>query len=101
MRMLTLWCLPDAIEAVELLVSELMTNAIRAADGVVSLSLLSDLDHLRVEVWDRSAAPPVLGRADDDAEGGRGLFLVAAVSADWGWFPEQGGKTVWALIKAR
>lgn len=62
---------------------ETVTVAVRAGDGVV-----------RVEVTDRSGSGvPVLRPAERDAEGGRGLGLVAALAARWGW-QRRGGQTV-------
>jgi len=66
----------------------------------VRLWLLSDGAQLVILVWDAGPQPPVRLDAGDDAENGRGLLLVDAVSTDWGWQfpPDMGGKTVWALL---
>jgi anti-sigma regulatory factor (Ser/Thr protein kinase) len=100
------WLAPDA----ELLVAELMTNAVKATapgDGaVVRLRLSSDSTQVLIEVWDaepwRSAAADQ-GEDGTPAETGRGLFLVAALSARWDWYPteEPSGKVVWCEIAAR
>jgi anti-sigma regulatory factor (Ser/Thr protein kinase) len=97
------WRLAELSESTELLVTELTTNAIqvsRAAtqDDPIRLWLVSDQAQVVVLVWDASPLPPVPVDADDDAESGRGLLLVQAVSARWGWHfpPDTGGKVVWA-----
>ncbi len=101
------WGLAECSESTELLVSELTTNAMqvsRAAmqDDPIKLWLVSDKVQIVVLVWDASPLPPVPMDADDDAETGRGLLLVQAVSARWGWHfpPDMGGKVVWAQTLA-
>lgn len=106
---------PDAIEAAELIVSELATNAVRhtgRVDGLPEPEPTETVKVIRVrvgmvcgnvviEVWDNSTEAPVLNSdpLDADAEGGRGLFLVRELSKDWGyWFPKCGGKVVWASV---
>jgi anti-sigma regulatory factor (Ser/Thr protein kinase) len=97
------WGVPS--DDIELLVSELVTNAIRASSslrqpGPVRMWLLCDGRRLLVMVWDAAAQPPVRVEADQDAEGGRGLLLVDALSDQWNWYAvhELGaGKIVWAL----
>lgn len=93
-------------DAVELVVSEIVTNAVQASGqlplpGVVRLWLLSDRERVLVLVWDASARHPVpAGEGTDElGEGGRGLMLVGAMSERWSWYPdpETGGKVVWAL----
>jgi anti-sigma regulatory factor (Ser/Thr protein kinase) len=88
----------------ELLVSELVTNAAAAARALqpqlpVRQWLLSDTRQIAVVVWDASSHPPLPTPVDENAEGGRGLLLVEAISQRWGWYPAQytGGKAVWAL----
>jgi len=93
-------------ETVELVVSEIVTNAVQASGelslpGVVRLWLLSDRERVLVLVWDASPRHPVpAGESMDEiGEGGRGLMLVDAMSERWSWYPdpETGGKVVWAL----
>ena len=99
------WGLSALQESTELLVSELVTNAVqaaRAATGAtpVRLWLLSDTVRVVILVWDASPEPPVRMSSGDDAETGRGLLLVEAISDQWGSYPvrDEGGKVVWALL---
>jgi len=61
---------------------------------------MSDRAQVVIFVWDASPLPPVPAEVGDDAENGRGLLIVQAVSAQWGWEfpPELGGKVVWAQV---
>ncbi len=112
-------------DSVELIVSELMTNALRActdtvagrpgygADGraaSLGVRLASDRRQVLVEVWDGAPAPPVPGQISHDGETGRGLLMVEAVSSRWGYYypssrprtslpDERAAKVVWALIQ--
>jgi len=100
------WRLAVLAENTELLVSELMTNAIAASrsagsDFPIRLWLLSDAARVLIVVWDASPHPPVRADVSTDAEGGRGLLLVEMVSEQWGSYATPaGGKTVWALAVA-
>ena len=98
------WALTPLTEPVEQVVSELITNSVAAARAMpqiesVRLWLLSDMRKIVVLVWDANPQPPALIEAGDDAESGRGLFLVQAFSERWGSYPtpQMGGKVVWAL----
>ncbi|WP_031078863.1 SpoIIE family protein phosphatase [Streptomyces sp. NRRL S-118] len=79
----------------ELVVSELVTNAIRYAAGPVQLRLIRDRT-LICEVSDTGHTSPHLRRAGSDDEGGRGLFLVAQMTQQWGTRYTATGKTIWA-----
>jgi anti-sigma regulatory factor (Ser/Thr protein kinase) len=99
------WGLAKCSEQVELLVSELMTNAIKASQSLERLSpvrlwLLSDKQHLLILVWDGNHWPPVRIDAGQDAESGRGLLLVEALSDGWGSYAHTGwgGKIVWCEV---
>ena len=117
------WGLSDLDESVELVVSELVTNAIQASAGLIRegpgyeeeklglpciwLWLASDGRQLVVEVGDSSPRPPSPTETEYDVEGGRGLLLVETVSRRWGYyFPAEEDdsqrkiirKVVWALV---
>ncbi|MFI9467243.1 SpoIIE family protein phosphatase [Streptomyces sp. NPDC052492] len=99
-RQLGEWGLDGLVDATELLVSELVTNALRHGDGPgpVGLRLLRD-EVLTVEVADGgSTLTPHPRRARTTDEGGRGLFLVAKLSRRWGSRPAPDGKVVWAEL---
>ena len=105
------WGLQALAETAELLVSELVTNAVRASAGLpgrrlglptVRLWLSADHEHALIEVWDADERMPVCEQPDPDAEHGRGLYLVEALSEDWGTHRPAGypGKIVWARCGA-
>ena len=102
------WGLTVFSDSTELLVSELVTNAIRASRATaqhlpVRLWVVSDGTQIVIFVWDASPLPPVADDAADDAENGRGLLLVEGLSTRWGWYfaAGLGGKVVWASLPAR
>lgn len=98
------WNLSHLADAAEVIVSELVTNALRASWSLpdaphVILLLLASSERLIVNVWDASPAPPNPRPHAIDAESGRGLELVSLLSEDWGYcHPDRGGKIVWAAI---
>jgi PAS domain S-box-containing protein len=96
-RQLTAWGLGDLVGTTELVVSELVTNAIRYAPaGPIRLRLIRDTA-LICEVSDASSTAPHLRRARTYDEGGRGLLLVAQLTDRWGTrHTSTGGKTIWA-----
>ncbi|SFD26782.1 ATP-binding SpoIIE family protein phosphatase [Streptomyces aidingensis] len=91
---LTDWGLAELAFATELIVSELVTNAIRYAGGPVGIRLIRD-QRLICEVSDPSQTQPHLRRARLSDEGGRGLFLVAQLAHRWGSRYTPTGKTIW------
>ncbi|MEU6037598.1 MULTISPECIES: ATP-binding protein [Actinomadura] len=123
---LTEWHAGGLVANANLVVTELVTNAVKATGildaqayrdytdcprsvpyaklievGVIRLRLSHAYRHLLVEVWDGCDAPPDEQLPDFDSEGGRGLFIVGALCEQWGWCPaEGGGKVVWAELKA-
>jgi histidine kinase-like protein len=111
------WGLGRLADDCDVVISELTTNAFRAATGpdgqprydmhgrlpVLWLRLLSDRTWLRLEVWDNLAPElgvPIERRAAATDESGRGLELVSALSQDWGWdvLPGNDAKRVWAVL---
>lgn len=95
MHQLRTWDLDHLAFTTELIVSELVTNAIRHAGGPVELRLIRE-HTLVCEVSDPSSTQPRLRRARETDEGGRGLYLVAQLAARWGSRYTANGKTIWA-----
>ncbi|HET9896416.1 MAG TPA: SpoIIE family protein phosphatase [Streptosporangiaceae bacterium] len=89
------WGLHDAAFTTELVVSELVTNAIRHAQSPIQLRLIRDRT-LICEVSDGSSTAPHLRRARAFDEGGRGLLLVSRLALRWGTRQTPHGKTIWA-----
>ncbi|MFI8301759.1 SpoIIE family protein phosphatase [Streptomyces nigra] len=89
------WGLTDVAFVTELIVSELVTNAIRYAAPPIQLRLIHDRT-LICEVSDASSTAPHMRRARTYDEGGRGLLLVAQLTRHWGSRPTPTGKTIWA-----
>lgn len=101
---LTTWDLAALADPAELVVSELATNAVRVSLALaeprpVRLWLAANQLRVAIGVWDGNPHPPLLARAADTDEGGRGLYLVEAISAAWDWYPQDGGKVVHALLE--
>ncbi|MFF7314345.1 SpoIIE family protein phosphatase [Streptomyces sp. NPDC008137] len=94
-RQLQEWNLEEDAFVTELVVSELITNAIRYAEPPIELRLILDRN-LICEVSDTSSTAPHLRRALTYDEGGRGLLLVAQLSRRWGTRHARRGKTIWA-----
>jgi anti-sigma regulatory factor (Ser/Thr protein kinase) len=98
-RTLRAWGIAEHADAVLLIVSELVTNALVHTDGPVRLDLTLVGGRLRVAVADNSPRTPVKPTSIGwEATGGRGLLLVEAMSASWGTVPVSGGKQVWSEI---
>ena len=94
-RQLAEWGREELSFVTELLVSELVTNALRHASGPIRVRLLHDRT-LICEVSDTSSTAPHLRRAAITDEDGRGLFLVAQLALAWGTRHTQDGKVIWA-----
>jgi anti-sigma regulatory factor (Ser/Thr protein kinase) len=101
------WELPALRDSMELVASELVTNALRYAVPLgtpgepVRLSLVRWTSRVVCAVRDPSGVAPVAKDPDYVAETGRGLHLVESFSETWGWHPMSGaGKVVWALFLA-
>ncbi|KUO18440.1 serine/threonine protein kinase [Streptomyces dysideae] len=108
------WKLGDYIEVAELVVSELVTNAVKMtgitdpepktwdirAEHVIGVQLRTTNGSLFVEVWDRIVDAPVAKNPDNNTEGGRGLMLICAMAKQWDVYrPQSGGKVVWAELE--
>jgi anti-sigma regulatory factor (Ser/Thr protein kinase) len=98
------WGIGELADDAELIVSELTTNALKASQSLpetqpFTLCLRSDYTHLIIEVWDHSPYDLRSALSGGDAEGGRGLLVVEALSARWG--SQRIGyatKVVWAEL---
>ena len=86
-----------AVDDALLVISELVTNAVRHAGTASTLELeLGQTDgRLRIVLADGSSNPPRVRRADGAAEGGRGMAILAALSDRWGIDEDAAGKRVW------
>jgi anti-sigma regulatory factor (Ser/Thr protein kinase) len=117
-NMLHVWRMAALADTVELLVSEIMTNAVRASTHIahqqgeagrapralpMRLWLTSNRHSVLIQVWDNGHHHPVRQDVELDAEAGRGLLLVETLSTKWGCYaPDvRGGKIVWAVCAQR
>ncbi|MFH9011039.1 SpoIIE family protein phosphatase [Streptomyces sp. NPDC017943] len=94
-RQLSAWGLDELAFSTELILSELVTNAIRYGGGPIRVRMLRDRN-LICEVFDNSSTSPHLRYATMTDEGGRGLFLVAQLAERWGTRYLPAGKVIWA-----
>ena len=109
------WGLHALIDTAELIVSELVTNAIRASQGLrgnryaghwmpgappLRLWLHGEPQRIAVQVWDGNDQLPTRQATDLGAESGRGLLLIEALSLAWGSYRphDSSGKVVWAVV---
>jgi anti-sigma regulatory factor (Ser/Thr protein kinase) len=88
----------EVVDDAVLLVSELVTNSVLHGGPPVVVAVDCDEDTLQVRVRDGSTALPAPRNAAQGDENGRGLALVAEMSADWGVDTEKDGKHVWFVI---
>jgi hypothetical protein len=110
---LSLWGLNRLIDDAELVLSELVTNAMNATGttnprprwselnnlALIRVQLVTTADSLVIEVWDRDPNPPELQQPEQADETGRGLLIVGALCRRWDYFfPESGGKAVWGEL---
>jgi anti-sigma regulatory factor (Ser/Thr protein kinase) len=92
------WAVRDTFADLPLLASELVTNAVRHADGDVSLSLARNRDRVRLAVSDRSAETPTMSDLEAARDGGWGLHIVDRLASSWGLETDDDGKTVWCEL---
>jgi hypothetical protein len=97
------WGRADLADDTEAVVSELVTNAVRASEQdatPVAVRLVLTDASVVVEVFDCAPGVPVAREPSVVAESGRGLQMVASMSLRWGWTPIGSGKAVWAEVAA-
>lgn len=95
------WSWSDgSVDVVLLCTDELVTNAILHVASDIDVVVRREDGVLRVEVHDRSTRPPLRQVRPLDAEAGRGLELVEALTERWGVDAEDGGKAVWFELSA-
>jgi anti-sigma regulatory factor (Ser/Thr protein kinase) len=109
------WGLDRLVETSELLVSEIVTNAVRASAGLANgqggeqqvsglpavwLWLATDRREVLIQVWDGNDEIPARQDRGPEAASGRGLLVVERLSAQWGTYTPEGwsGKVVWAIV---
>lgn len=94
------WGLDVLVDDAELVITELVSNAVRHAGGEFTVLALLGERYLHLSVRDGSAVLPGLPRlAADLREGGRGMLLIAAIAAGWGSRAAPDGKVVWATLR--
>jgi PAS domain S-box-containing protein len=91
-------CSDELAETARLLVSEVLTNAVRHGIGPINLRLRRSARELTVEIADRAAGLPHQRLAEEADESGRGLQLVEALTVCWGTRPTEEGKSVWFTL---
>jgi anti-sigma regulatory factor (Ser/Thr protein kinase) len=101
-RAMDLWDIDDRDGVIDVLTSELVTNAVRyAGSRQLLLHLAWELGRLRVEVEDDGTGTIDLKPADPNRGDGYGLLLVQRLSAAWGWEPTPEGRRVWFEVFLR
>ncbi|MFI6352482.1 ATP-binding protein [Streptomyces sp. NPDC050743] len=94
------WALADLADTAELLVSEVVTNALRHTRGPLRLNLRVRDSRLTCEVEDTESAGPLRSVVDTDAEGGRGTELLDLLANAWGSTETATGKTIWFELRS-
>jgi anti-sigma regulatory factor (Ser/Thr protein kinase) len=91
---------PELVPAATVVISEVVTNAVLHAGGIVEVRVSCRPDRVRVEVRDASEQLPVTGDPAQATTGGRGLHLVEALATAWGANHDGRGKVVWFELRA-
>lgn len=92
---------PQCADSAALMTSEVVTNALRYSAGAIRFGVEADTARVRVEIGDDEQAGPHAPVASEDAEGGRGMLIVAALASAWGVLPTAPGKVVWFEVAAQ
>ena len=89
----------DVLDQLVLALDEMASNALRHGGGEVRATVRLTDDAFLIEVSDQAAtAPPTPAVGRDPSEGGLGLYLIAEMATEHGWYVESGHKFVWALL---
>ena len=90
---------PDLLDQVVLALDEMASNALRHGGGEVRAAVRLTDDAYLIEVSDQAAAaPPTPAVGRDPSEGGLGLYLIAEMASEHGWYVQGGHKYVWAML---
>ena len=92
------WGVTDGFADAPLVMSELVTNAVRHAGSEMVVTATLQPDRLRLEVSDLSADLPVMGELAAARDGGWGLHIVEHLATTWGLETSAGGKSVWCEV---
>jgi anti-sigma regulatory factor (Ser/Thr protein kinase) len=94
-------CSEEAVAAAEVMISELVTNAVLYGSGPIDVELHREGDILKVSVTDRGTGRPLLRNPQASDPHGRGLLVVQSLADDWGIDEHDSGKTVWFTLPCR
>jgi signal transduction histidine kinase len=83
---------------IELVITELVTNSVRAAAATVTLELAVHRDHVRIVVADDAGGMPQIQHPTASSDHGRGLRIIETIAREWGAAPLSPGKQVWAVV---
>ena len=102
-QLLHAWGLSALVEPARLVVSEMVTNAVRHVGGEACFELTVEAagDEVRLALADGSSVRPLARELTHDNLGGRGVALIEAVSDRWGVEDHHGGKQVWVVLRRR
>ncbi len=90
---------PDVLDQLVLALDEMASNALRHGGGEVRATVRLTPDAYLIEVSDQAAAaPPTPAVGRDPSEGGLGLYLIAEMASEHGWYVQGGHKYVWAML---
>jgi anti-sigma regulatory factor (Ser/Thr protein kinase) len=91
-------CTEPMVETAELLITELIANAVRHAGSPPIMRIDVDSGTVRIAVSDTSSQAPGIRHTDLEDEGGRGLLLVESLATSWGWTRTTDGKSIWFTL---
>ncbi|MEO5877366.1 MAG: ATP-binding protein [Streptosporangiaceae bacterium] len=91
------WGLPHLYDDASLVLTEMLTNAIRSGD-LIRVEVFTDGDRVVLEVFDPSTELPKRGDPEPEDEGGRGVSIIDAYADTWGYRLVKGGKVVFAVL---